>query len=136
MARVSELMTLHKKSNAVAAGMAAILLSGNGIAMTSMPGGSVTCRIVGNAKTSSGAKAAADLCRQIEAAASEKAAGVPFTVELRMRSASAVVATVRMKGGRALAEQNMATSDGVLNQRSIARFADVIAGQVAYAAGR
>lgn len=127
---------LRKKANAAAMGVVVALSSGSAIAMAPRSAKSVTCAIVGGAKLAPGGVRAADLCRVVEAAAKKEAPGAAFTVKLRVPSASMLVATVRMNDGRVLPEQTMAVSDGVLNYRSVARFAAAIAGQVANAGRR
>ncbi len=126
---------LHKKANA-AMGIIVALSSGSAIAMESRPAKSVACAIAGSTKLAPGSIRAAEICRLIETAAREKVPGAAFTVKVRAPSASMLVATVRMDDGRVLPEQTLGVSDGVVDRRSIARFAAAIAAQVADAVRR
>ncbi len=127
---------LHKKANA-AMGIIVALSSGSAIAMEPRPAKkSVACAIAGGAKLAPGSIRAAEICRLIETAAREKVPGAAFTVKVRAPSASMLVATVRMDDGRVLPEQTLGVSDGVVDRRSIARFAAAIAAQVADAVRR
>lgn len=126
---------LHKKANA-AIGIVVALSSGSAIAMEPRPAKSVACAIAGGTKLAPGSIRAAEICRLIETAAREKVPGAAFTVRVRAPSASMLVATVRMDDGRVLPEQTLGVSDGVVDRRSIARFAAAIAAQVADAVRR
>lgn len=101
-----------------------------------MPSEQGTCRIIGGAKLPAETGGQAALCAAIAAAASKQAPGVAFTTELRVLSASSLVATIRMKDGRTLPEQKLAVSDRKLNRASIDRFATALATLIATAGNR
>lgn len=92
-----------------------------------------TCRISGAAKLPAEIGGSKALCAAIDAAARRHAPGARFTVDVRVMSPSMLAAVVTLSNGRKLAEQKIAVSDGALKRRSIERFADAIALQVAAA---
>lgn len=122
---------LSNKAHAVAIGLAAVLASGSASGMTGTSADRASCRVVSGAKLPAGIGGADALCRAIEAAAKQRAPGARFSVEVRVPSASALSAVVRMGDGRRLAEQNMAVSDARLDKAAIGRFAVAIADQIA-----
>lgn len=91
------------------------------------------CRVVGAEKLppdSGGAKA---VCAAIQRAVAARAPGARFTVDVRVVSARALRATVRIADGRTLPEQELAVSDRALNGSSLERFAQRLAEQLAQA---
>ncbi len=126
---------LHKKANA-AIGIVVALSSGSAIAMEPRPAKSVACAMASGSKLAPGSIRAADVCGLIQAAVRKKVPGAAYSVKVRAPSALMLVATVRMNDGRVLPEQTLGVSDGVVDRRSIARFAAAIAAQVADAVRR
>ena len=124
---------MHGPTSAIAIAVAIAAASGGASAMTTADK-PVACRVVDAGKLARGSGGAAGLCRAIEAAAARQHAA--FAVEVRVKSPSALVATVRTKDGRTLPELNLAVSDGTLSPRMVQRFAAAIAAQAAGAAKR
>ena len=113
-----------------AAAIAALLLAGTGGSACAMGQAEMkptACRVAGGAKLPAETGGERQLCAAIDAAARERASAVPFTVEVRVLSASSLAATVTLKDGRKLPEQKLAVSDRQLNRQSIERFAAAIA---------
>jgi hypothetical protein len=121
-----------------AAAIAALLLAGAGgsaCAVGQADMKAADCRIVSGAKLPAESGGERQLCAAIDAAAREVAPGTPFTVEVRVLSASSLAAIVTLQDGRKLPEQKLAVSDRKLNRESIERFAAAIA-KAAADAGR
>ena len=101
-------------------------------ASTNVP---VKCRVDGADKTLAEAGGPQALCEAIEAAASAKAPGASFSVEIRALSSYSLAAKIRLADGRDLPEQRMAVNDRRIDRGSIERFAAAIADQVASSLG-
>jgi len=94
------------------------------------------CKVVGASELPAEAGGADAICAAIGDAARTRAPGVSFAVEIRVLSASALAAVVRLEDGRTLPELKMAVSDRQLNPGSIGRFAAAIAEEIGKAEGR
>ena len=69
------------------------------------------------------------ICVEVERAISSRAAGVQYSVEIRVLSPSRLAATL-VVDGRTLPVQNFAVMDGKLSDGTIKRFADALAAAV------
>lgn len=110
---------------------AAALASGSACAMSSLEKASAGCRVVdGNLlpPESGGPNA---LCKAITAAVAKHAAGVAYSVEVRVLPRSRLSASITLGDGRTLPEQNFVRMDKPLSSGAFARFAEAIAVQIA-----
>lgn len=99
--------------------------------MTVPAAAAARCEVVDADKLPATTGGSQALCEAINAAARKHAVRVTYTVEVRVLSPSMLAAVVTLKDGRKLPEQRIAVSDSVLKRRSIERFAEAIALQVA-----
>jgi len=90
------------------------------------------CHVVDGDKLPAAAGGVPGVCATIESAMGEHAPKLHYSVEVRVLSKSALVATVSA-GGKQLARQQLAVMDRNLNAASIRRFADALAAEVAKA---
>jgi len=128
-------MPVGRRITASVVALGLIQVNGGACAM-GQPGVTTSnCRILGAEKLPAEIGGAKLLCDAIDAAAREHAPRAPFTVEVRVLSPSMLAAVVTLKDGRKLPEQKIAVSDSALKRRSLERFADAIALQVAGAVG-
>lgn len=84
------------------------------------------CSVTGSEKLPAEVGGADAICTAIERALAAKAPDIHYVVEVRVRSASMLAATL-IAGGRKLPDQNFAVMDRNLNRESIERFAQAIA---------
>ena len=89
------------------------------------------CQVVGGDKLPAATGGPKLICEAIDSAARDLAPRKRFAVQVRVQSPSLMSAVVTLTDGRKLPEQNIAVSDSTLNRRSIERFAEAIARQVA-----
>ena len=94
------------------------------------------CRVIGAEKLPADSGGGDGLCTAIERAAAARAPGVAYSVEVRVRSAYGLAATLTTGDGRKLPEQNLRISDRTLTRGSLQRFAEALAGQLASAVSR
>ena len=85
------------------------------------------CRVSGEELLPAEVGGSQALCAAIESAADSRAPGVEFTVKIQVRSASSLVADVKLVNGTSLPTQKLTVSDRQLNKSSIDRFASAIA---------
>jgi len=123
------------KAAAAVLAMAAVSVGGSACAMN-QPNSGPGCTVDGSELLPAAAGGADSICAAIGEAARSRAPGISFTVEVRVLSASALTAVVRLSDGRTLPEQKMAVSDRQLNPASIERFAAAIAAEIGKAAVR
>lgn len=118
--------------------LAAALMSSSGsaCAMSSSESPQPRCRVIGGEKLPEETGGAETLCAAIAQAATARAAGVNYSVEVRVLSRSRLSANVVLSDGVMLREQNLATMDRDLSRSSIERFAQAIAAELARAAAR
>lgn len=90
------------------------------------------CSVTGSEKLPAEAGGADAICNAIERALAARAPNIQYVVEVRVRSASMMAATL-IVGGRTLPDQNFAVMDRNLNRGSIERFARAIADALAEA---
>lgn len=109
---------------------AAASISANACAMSSPTSETPHCRVVDAGKLPPNSGGADALCSAVDRALSARAPGVAYTAEIRVLSASRLVASLTANG-RGLAEQNFATMDRDLDRYSFERFANVLADLVA-----
>lgn len=110
--------------------------SGSACAMSSSERPQPRCRVIGGEKLSEETGGPEALCAAIAQAATARAAGVNYSVEVRVLSRSRLSANLGLSDGVTLPEQNFATMDRDLSRSSIERFAQAIAGELARAAPR
>jgi hypothetical protein len=113
----------------------AMLIGGSACAMDS-PVSAPRCQVIGAGHLPPDSGGGDAICAAIQAAAHKQAPGIAFSVEVRVQSASAMSAIVRLDNGQALPEQRMAVSDRQLNRGSIERFAAAVAAEIGKAANR
>lgn len=94
------------------------------------------CRVVGGAKLPAESGGSNALCAAVKRAAAAKAPGVRYQVEVRVLSPSRLAATVTTADGRTLPALNHAISDSNLTSKSLERFANAIAAEIAKTATR
>jgi hypothetical protein len=113
--------------------LAATLVSVGGSAcamkQTSVP--NVRCSVVGAELLPPASGGEEGLCRAIERALSNQAAGERFTVEVRVPRRDMLSASVVTSDGRRLPEFNTVISDSTLTPKALDRFASDLAEQVA-----
>jgi hypothetical protein len=97
----------------------------------SAPHGSGPCRVLGGEKLPAEAGPAA-ICAAVERAMASRAPTVRYSAEVRVLSKSALSATL-VANGKTLPKQEFAVNDRDLNSRSIERFAQAMADEVAKA---
>jgi hypothetical protein len=126
---------MRGKIAAISLMMAVASVGGSACAMNH-PNPGPGCQVVGASQLPADAGGADAICSAIGDAARARVPGVSFTVEVRVLSASALAAVVRLADGRTLPEQKMAVSDRKLNPGSIGRFAAAIAEEIGKAEAR
>ena len=127
---------MRERITAIGIAAAIAAASGNACAMSTPEQERVGCRVVGGDKLPADAGGADALCRAIEQAVSARVSDLRYSVDVRVLSASALAATIRIGNRPALPEQRMATMDRTLSKASIERFAQAIATETAKAARR
>jgi hypothetical protein len=90
------------------------------------------CSVVDAGKLPPDSGGADALCAAVDRAMSVRAPGVTYSAEIRVLSASRLVATLTREG-RTMPEQNFASMDRDLTTSSFERFAQALADQVAKA---
>lgn len=126
---------MHKFKLLLAFAMAGSISAG-ACAMDRQRAESPRCVVRGAEKLPAEAGGSDAVCSAISAATRQRVPGMAYRVEVEVVSASAMVARVTLKDGRALADQRLTVSDRQLNAGSIERFAAAIAGAVAGGAGQ
>jgi len=94
------------------------------------PASRAHCTVVDASKLPADSGGAAALCAAVERAVSARAPGVAYSAEIRVLSASRLVASLT-RDGHKLPEHNFASVDRALNAGSFERFAKALADQVA-----
>ena len=117
---------------AVLAGAAA-LASGSACAMSPPEQASTGCRVIGGELLPPDSGGADALCNAISAAAAKHAAGVGYSVEVRVLPRSRLSAILTLSDGRKLPEQSFVRMDKPLSSGAFARFAEAIAAELAKA---
>ena len=117
---------------AIVAGAAA-LASGSACAMTLPEQVSAGCRVIGGELLPPDSGGANALCGAIAAAAAKHAAGVGYSVEVRVLPKSRLSASLTLSDGRKLPEQNFVRMDKPLSSGAFERFAESIASELAKA---
>ena len=129
-------MMLRLQTRAVIVAMAITWISGSACGMTTPKDLPEPCRVVGGSKLPAESGGSSALCAAVKRAVSARAPGVSYQVEVRVLSPSRLAATVTTAGGRKLPELNHAISDSNFTRKSLERFADAIAGQLAKSTAR
>ena len=113
---------------------------GSACAMTGTSGPSIHCTVAGAEKLPAGVGGEDAVCSAIASAAAgalqgAKIAPATVSVAVTLKSDSRISA-VPSVGGKALAEQNVATSDRALNANAITMLANAVAAAIAASAGQ
>jgi hypothetical protein len=112
---------------------AAALASGSACAMTPPEQSSIGCRVIGEELLPPESGGADALCNAIASAAAKHAAGVGYSVEVRVLPRSRLSASLTLSDGRKLPEQSFVRMDQPLSSGAFARFAESIAAELAKA---
>ena len=123
------------RTRLAALAFALALASGGNACAMSPAADPARCRVVGGEKLPADSGGAEALCAAIERSAAARAPGVAYSVEIRVRSASGLSATL-IADGRKLPEQSLRISDRPLTKGSLERFAEALAEQLAASASR
>jgi hypothetical protein len=94
---------------------------------------STGCRVIGGELLPPESGGADALCNAISSAAAKHAAGVGYSVEVRVLPRSRLSASLSLSNGRKLPEQNFVRMDKPLSGGAFARFAESIASELAKA---
>lgn len=122
---------MHRNIATLAIAAALGLISQGACAVNSSAPPPGDCRVTGAERLPAESGGADALCSAIRAAASSRAPGVRFTVDVEVRSPSMLVARLRLADGRTLPEQRHAVMDRTLTRGSLQRFADALAAELA-----
>lgn len=112
---------------------AAALANGSACAMSPPEQASTGCRVIGGELLPPDSGGADALCNAISAAAAKHAAGVGYSVEVRVLPRSRLSAFLTLSDGRKLPEQSFVRMDKPLSSGAFARFAEAIAAELAKA---
>ncbi len=94
----------------------------------------VDCRVVGAEKLPTASGGADAFCNALKRAAASDAPNKKFRVDVQVRGASTLVATITLADGKKLPEQTFSISDRVLTKGSLERFAQGLVSDVVRAA--
>ena len=115
--------------------LVAAALGGNAAAMTAPAAAAHPCHVIGGDRLPAGSGGASALCAAIAREARKHAPGIDYHAEIKVISASRLIANVTANG-RKLPEQKFASMDRPLARSSFERFARSLATQLAGTRGK
>lgn len=109
-------------------------IAGSAFAMNKSSDLIVECRVLGGENLPAELGGAEAICAAIERAAKAEIPAHRFKVDVRVKGASSLIASLITANGKALPEQTFSISDRGLTKGSLERFANTLVGVVARAA--